>query len=256
VTELLGVEGVTKRFGGVQAVDGASLAVERGAMTALIGPNGAGKSTLFSVVSGFVRPDAGSVRFDGQDISGWSPYRIARRGLARTFQLTRTFAGMSVLDNMLVAHLHHRGSTLTGALLRHPGRRADERAARARAEELLSLFSLDGHARRLAAELSGGQRKLLELARVLMLEPSMVLLDEPMAGVNRTLGETLLDHIRALRERTGTTFLFVEHDMDVVARHADRVIVMADGRVVVTGSPEAVMRDKRVIEAYLGTSDD
>jgi neutral amino acid transport system ATP-binding protein len=252
-TPILSVDDVTKRFGGVRAVDGATLHVRPGSITALIGPNGAGKSSLFNVVTGFERADRGAVRFDGESIYRLPPHAIARRGLVRTFQLTKTLAVMSVLDNMLLAAKGHPGESLAGVLLRPLASRRREREARERALGLLERFDLRDKARDYAGTLSGGQRKLLELARALMLEPRLVLLDEPLAGVNPTLGRRLLAHIEELREREGTTFFFVEHDMEVVMRHSDRVIVMAAGRVIADGAPDEVRREERVVEAYLGS---
>lgn len=249
---LLSVERVTKRFAGLVAVSGASFDVAAGSLTALIGPNGAGKSTLFNVVTGFQRGDGGEVVFDGRSVYGRSPHAIARRGMVRTFQLTKALAVMSVRDNMLLAAAGNPGERLALAPLRPLWRRA-ERAARERAGELLEVFGLAAKADDYAGTLSGGQRKLLELSRALMLEPRLLLLDEPLAGVNRTLGRTLLEHIERLRAERGLTILFVEHDMEVVMRHSDTVVVMAEGRVVTSGRPAEVRRDERVIEAYLGS---
>ena len=248
---LLTVERVSKRFAGVLAVDDASFSVREGSITALIGPHGAGKSTLFNVVTGFERGDAGEVRLDGRSVYGASPHVIARRGMVRTFQLTKALAVMTVLDNMLLAAPRNPGERIALAPLRPAWRKA-ERAARAQAIETLAVFGLADKAGDYAGTLSGGQRKLLELARALMLEPRILLLDEPLAGVNPTLGRDLLEHIESLRAERGTTILFVEHDMEVVMRHSDVVVVMAEGRVVLTGPPEVVRRDPRVIEAYLG----
>ena len=249
---ILEVEGIEKHYGGVHAVDGASLSVERGSITALIGPNGAGKSTLFDVISGFERADGGSVRLDGRSIYRLPAFAIARRGLVRTFQMTKTLNVMSVLDNMLLAAPNHPGERLSTWIVRPLAARRRERDARARAHELLETFDLASHARAYAGTLSGGQRKLLELARALMLAPRLVLLDEPLAGVNPTLGRRLLEHIEELRRREGTTVLFVEHDMEVVMNHSDHVIVMAQGRVIAEGSADDVRRNETVVEAYLG----
>jgi branched-chain amino acid transport system ATP-binding protein len=250
---MLAVDDVAKSFGGVAAVDGATFTVAPRSITALIGPNGAGQSTLFNVVSGFARAERGDVFFDGRSIGRTPAHRIARRGLVRTFQLTKTLSVMTVLDNMLLASAHHPGESLTGAIFRPLAWARYERRTRTRALELLETFGLSAKAGDYAGALSGGQRKLLELARALMLEPAMVLLDEPLAGVNPTLGRRLLEHIERLRAEQGTTFLFVEHDMDVVMRHADRVVVMAQGRVIAEGAPEEIRANEEVIEAYLGT---
>jgi neutral amino acid transport system ATP-binding protein len=251
---ILEVREVARSFGGVRAIDGASFDVRTGSITALIGPNGAGKSTLFNVVSGFLRPERGSIRFEGRSIAHAPSHRIARRGLVRTFQTPRALTRLSVLDNLLVAAPRHPGERLSAWVVL-PGRaRAREREARARAHELLALVRLERHADDYAGVLSGGQRKLLDFARVLMAEPRLVLLDEPMAGVNPTLGRQLVEHVLELRERAGMTFLFVEHDLDVVMEASDRVIVMAEGRVISEGTPAEVQGDERVVDAYLGTS--
>ena len=249
---LLEVEGLDKHFGGVAAVRDASFAVAEGSITALIGPNGAGKTTMFNLVSGFLRPDRGTVRFAGQRIERWRADAIARAGLVRAFQAARVLTRMRVLDNMLLAAQHQPGERLVTTLLA-PGRVARrEQEVRQRAEELLRLVRLSHLAGDYAGTLSGGQRKLLELGRALMVEPRMILLDEPMAGVAPVLGEQLLEHIRELRERRGVTVLVVEHDMDVVMTISDRVIVMDEGHVIAEGPPDAIQRDERVIEAYLG----
>jgi neutral amino acid transport system ATP-binding protein len=251
---ILEVRDVVRTFSGLRAVDGASLEVDAGSITALIGPNGAGKSTLFNVVSGFVAPERGTVQFEGQRIDGQAPHRIAQRGLVRTFQVPRTLTRLSVLDNLLLAASRHPGESLAGLVLR-PGRtRARERTARERAAELLALVRLDRHAGDYAGVLSGGQRKLLDFARVLMADPRLVLLDEPMAGVNPALGRQLLEHVLELRREAGLTFLFVEHDLDIVMEASDRVIVMNEGRVIASGTPAEVRADARVVDAYLGTT--
>jgi neutral amino acid transport system ATP-binding protein len=249
---LLTVDDLAKRFGGLQAVDGASFSVAPGSITALIGPNGAGKTTVFNLLTGFARPDRGAVTLAGRSIAGRPTHVVARRGMMRTFQLTKALAAMTVLENTLLGAADHPGERLLG-LLRHPlGWRGTERALRARALELLERVGLDDKASDYAGTLSGGQRKLLELARLLMASPRLVLLDEPLAGVNPALGERLLAHVQELRATEGTTFLFIEHDMEAVMRNADRVIVMAHGRVIAAGPPAEIRRDQRVIDAYLG----
>jgi len=251
-TPLLEVHGVSKRFAGVRAVDRATFDVAPGTITALIGPNGAGKSTLFNVVTGFERGDGGDVRFAGASVYGRRPHRLVRAGMVQTFQLTKALAVMSVLDNMLLA-TRNPGERLALAAVR-PTWRGAERDARERALALLETFGLAAKASDYAGTLSGGQRKLLELARALMLDPRMLLLDEPLAGVNRTLGATLLQHIERLRDERGVTILLVEHDMDVVMRYSDTVVVMGEGRVITSGTPDEVRADHRVIEAYLGAA--
>lgn len=249
---ILVVEDVSKHFGGVAAVDFASLDVRRGSITALIGPNGAGKTTLFNVVSGFFRPETGRVVFDGRRIDRRPPYTIAKGGLVRTFQITKVLTKMTVLDNMMLPAPDQPGERLWEVWLRPGATRKRQRRIRERAMDLLAVFQLDRLADEYAGALSGGQRKLLELARSLMAEPRMVLLDEPMAGVNPTLGRRLLEHIERLRDDWGMTFFYIEHDMEVVMNHSERVIVMADGRVIADGPPGRVREDDAVIDAYLG----
>ena len=249
---LFRAEGIEKRFGGIHAVNGASLSVQRGSITALIGPNGAGKTTFFNLITGFYRPDRGRAEFDGHDIHGRPPYVIARLGMVRTFQITKALARMPVIDNMLLAAPNQPGERLSNVLFRPFGWRKREQEITEQAIELLSVFNLDKLKDSYAGTLSGGQRKLLELARALMSQPRFLLLDEPMAGINPTLGRRLLDHMQRLRAEEGVTFLFIEHDMEVVMNHSDRVIVMAEGAVIAEGEPHEVRENQAVIDAYLG----
>jgi branched-chain amino acid transport system ATP-binding protein len=249
---ILALEVVAKSFGGLRAVDGASFAVAAGSITALIGPNGAGKTTLFDLISGYERPDSGAVHFEGRRIDGLPSYRVARSGLVRTFQLTRIFAAMSVRDNMLIGAQHQAGESLPRVVFDAKSVKRAEEAARVRADALMRAFALDRKADDYAGSLSGGQRKLLEFARALMAEPRLVLLDEPMAGVNRALGASLLNEVERLRRDEGMTFLFIEHDIDIVMRRADHVIAMAEGAVIAEGPPALIRGDARLIDAYLG----
>jgi neutral amino acid transport system ATP-binding protein len=249
---LLDVDGVVKRFGGIRAVDGATMRIRDGAITALIGPNGAGKTTLFNVVTGFYRGERGSVIFDGKPVFGHPPHELARRGMVRTFQITKALAAMPVIDNMMLAAPNQPGERFRNLVLRPGAVRTREREVRKQAMELLEVFNLAELADHYAGTLSGGQRKLLELARALMAQPKLLLLDEPMAGINPTLGKRLLDHMQRLRKEEGVTFLFIEHDMEVVMNHSDRIVVMAEGKVIAEGEPHEVRKDRRVIDAYLG----
>ncbi len=251
---ILVADAVIRRFGGLVAVDVAHLEVQRGSITALIGPNGAGKTTLFNLLTGFDRPQTGVWTFNGRIVSGLPPYRLARRGMVRTFQLTKALSKLTVLDNMRLAAPRQRGESLWAALAA-PLWRGQEAAITHRAIGLLQRFNLEKMAHEFAGTLSGGQRKLLEMARALMTEPRMVMLDEPMAGVNPALAQTLLEHVRGLRDE-GMTVVFVEHDMDVVRHIADWTVVMAAGSIVAEGPPAMVMADERVIDAYLGSHHD
>jgi len=249
----LAVEGLEKHFGGITAVDGVSFGVERGTITGLIGPNGAGKSTTFNLITGMLEPDAGTVRFEGEDITGCPPYEIATRGLVRTFQIARELEGMSVLENVLLAPGDQRGEHLWRSVL--PGARdgvvAQERELLEEARETLAFFDIEHLAMEDAGSLSGGQRKLLELARALATDPEVLLLDEPFAGVNPSLEERLLEHIHDLREE-GYTFLLVEHDMDLIMEHCERIVVMHQGQILTEGTPAEIRANEDVIDAYLG----
>ena len=254
MSALLEVEDVVRTFGAVRAVDGASFTVEAHSITGLIGPNGAGKSTLFATIAGSLKPSSGRIVFAGGRIDRRPAYRVARAGVVRTYQAARVLTRMSVLDNLLLATTGHPGERLTGVVFRPRAARARERQSLQRAHELLALVGLESHAREYAGTLSGGQRKLLDLARVLMLEPSLVLLDEPMAGVAPALRVQLLEHILAVRRDRGITFLIVEHDLDFVMQAADRVVVMNQGRILTVGTPNEVRSNEQVVDAYLGTA--
>ncbi len=250
---VLVIDSITRSFGGLRAVDVAHLEFQRGWITGLIGPNGAGKTTLFNLLTGFDRPDTGRWTFDGTPLSRLAPHQVARRGVVRTFQLTKALAKLTVLDNMRLAAPNQTGERFFGALLSTWGRQ--EQANTCKAMELLTRFQLDSKAHDLAGCLSGGQRKLLELARALMLDPTVMMLDEPMAGVNPALTENLLQHVKSLRE-DGMTVVFVEHDMDVIRDISDWVVVMAQSRVIAEGRPEALSSNKVVVDAYLGAHHD
>jgi branched-chain amino acid transport system ATP-binding protein len=242
---------VSRQFGGLKAVDVSHVEIQRGAITALIGPNGAGKTTFFNLLTGFDKPDTGEWTFNSTAVAGKAPYRLARMGMVRTFQLTKALSRMTVMDNMLLGASGQSGERVFKALLPFTWK-AQERANAERAMELLGRFNLDAKIDDFAGSLSGGQRKLLEMARALMVGPEIVMLDEPMAGVNPALTQSLLGHIKNIREE-GTTVLFVEHDMDMVHDISDWVIVMAQGSIIAEGPPDAVMKDPQVIEAYLGS---
>ena len=251
---ILTADNVTRNFGGMTAVDVAHVEIPRGAITALIGPNGAGKTTLFNLLTGFDRPTTGTWVFDGISLAGMPAYKVARTGMVRTFQLTKALGLLSVLENMRLGATKQSGEHFFTALISSLWRKR-EKDITAQAMELLSRFKLDTKAGDYAASLSGGQRKLLEMARALMTVPKLVMLDEPMAGVNPALTQSLLGHILNLKTE-GMTVLFVEHDMHMVQTIADWVIVMAEGKIVAEGYPDEVMRDTAVIDAYLGAHHD
>ena len=249
---ILIADGVHRSFGGVRAVDVEHMEVERGSVVALIGPNGAGKTTFFNVLTGFERADGGTWRFEGHDVSGQAAYAAARVGMVRTFQTARVFPRLSVLDNIRLASKDQKGEHLRSALLPWVWRRQEAELGE-RAAELGRWVGLGDKLEDRAGTLSGGQRKLLELARGVMAAPRLLMLDEPMAGVNPALRQLLLDKIRELPGE-GITVLFVEHDMDVVSAISDVVVCMAEGRIIASGTAGQVASDPRVIDAYLGGS--
>ncbi|KEP75430.1 branched-chain amino acid ABC transporter ATP-binding protein [Microbacterium sp. SUBG005] len=254
VDPIVVADGVTRQFGGLKAVDVEHLEIPRGQITALIGPNGAGKTTLFNLLTGFDKPNTGRWSFEGSNLASVPAFKVSRRGMVRTFQLTKSLGRLTVLQNMLLGARGQKGENLFRALI--PGIwRSQEAANTERADDLLRRFKLDAKREDFAASLSGGQRKLLEMARALMSDPKLVMLDEPMAGVNPALTQSLLGHILDLKKE-GMSVLFVEHDMHMVRHISDWVVVMAEGRVVAEGPPETVMSDQAVIDAYLGAHHD
>ncbi|MHB1509797.1 MAG: ABC transporter ATP-binding protein [Acidimicrobiales bacterium] len=251
VEEILEVRDLVRSFGGVRALTGCSFGVERGSITALIGPNGAGKTTLVNVVAGAIRPQGGKVIFDGRDVTGKPSHDVALGGLIRTFQISREYPAMTVLENLMVSPQHQAGEKLATVLFR-PGKfRAEERAHVQRAVEVLAEFGLYEKRNDYARALSGGQKRLLELARAVMADPKMLVLDEPMAGINPALIERLADHIIRLRDTRGTTFLMVEHNLDVVEKMCDRAVVMAVGQTLATGTMAELRGNSEVVSAYL-----
>ncbi|WP_395658802.1 ABC transporter ATP-binding protein [Nocardioides sp.] len=255
---ILVVDHIVRQFGGMTAVDVGHLEVQRGIITALIGPNGAGKTTFFNLITGFDRPtsakDGAHWAFDGRTLDRTSASSVAQAGMVRTFQLTKALSRMTVIDNMMLGAQHQAGENLFKSMFR-PAWRAQEQAIEDKADELLARFKLYEKKHDYAGSLSGGQRKLLEMARALMSDPKMIMLDEPMAGVNPALTQSLLGHIQALRDE-GMTVLFVEHDMHVVRHISDWVAVMAEGRLVAEGAADTVMSNPAVIDAYLGAHHD
>ncbi len=246
---ILVVEHISRAFGGLLAVDVGHLEIQRHTITSLIGPNGAGKTTLFNLLTGFDKADAGHWHLDGGPLVGIPAYRVARKGVVRTFQLTRSLARLTVLENVLLGATDQHGERLLGGLF--TSWRRIERENTGRAEDLLERFDLIQMRNEFAGSLSGGQRKLLEMARALMVNPELIMLDEPMAGVNPALTQSLLHHITALRD-DDKTVIFIEHDMDVVQEISDWVIVLAQGSLIAEGPPSHIAANDDVIDAYLG----
>ena len=254
VDPILVADNVTRQFGGLTAVDVAHVEIPRGQITALIGPNGAGKTTFFNLLTGFDKPNTGTWIFDGKNLAGVASYKVARMGMVRTFQLTKALSLLTVMENMRLGYQNQTGENPLAAMFRWVWRKQENQVTEI-ATELLNRFKLGDKSEDFAASLSGGQRKLLEMARALMTKPTMVMLDEPMAGVNPALTQSLLDHIKGLKAE-GMTVLFVEHDMHMVRHISDWVIVMAEGKIVAEGPPAEVMKNPAVIDAYLGAHHD
>jgi len=246
-------ENVHRHFGGFHAVDGASIEIATGSITGLIGPNGAGKSTLFNVIAGVLPPTSGRVTMAGEDITGLPPHELFHRGLLRTFQIAHEFASMTVRENLMMVPGGQTGEALWNAWFRRGRVAAQERALAEKADEVLDFLTIDHLADERAGNLSGGQKKLLELGRTMMVDAKVVFLDEVGAGVNRTLLNTIGDAIVRLNRERGYTFCVIEHDMDFIGRLCDPVIVMAEGKVLAEGKADEIMRNEAVIEAYLGT---
>jgi branched-chain amino acid transport system ATP-binding protein len=247
------VEDLHKHFGGFHAVDGASLRIQPGSITGLIGPNGAGKTTLFNVIAGRLPPTSGRVTMDGDDITGLTPHELFHKGLLRTFQIAHEFSSMTVRENLMMVPAAQEGETLFNTWFRRAKIAAEERALAKKADEVLDFLTISHLADQKAGQISGGQKKLLELGRTMMVDAKIVFLDEVGAGVNRTLLNTIGDAIVRLNKERGYTFCVIEHDMDFIGRLCDPVIVMAEGRVLAQGSAAHIMENEAVIEAYLGT---
>ena len=247
------VEDVHKHFGGFHAVDGASLTIKAGSITGLIGPNGAGKTTLFNVIAGVLKPTSGRVTMMGEDITGLPPHELFHKGLLRTFQIAHEFSSMTVRENLMMVPGQQLGEVLWNTWFRRGVVAAEERALAEKADEVLEFLTIDHLADEVAGNLSGGQKKLLELGRTMMVDAKMVFLDEVGAGVNRTLLNTIGDAIVRLNKERGYTFCVIEHDMDFIARLCEPVICMAEGRVLAEGTIEDIKNNEQVIEAYLGT---
>lgn len=251
---ILNTEGLVKAFGALKAIDGVTLSVQSNSITGLIGPNGSGKTTLFNVISGIYSPDGGHVYFDGIEIDRLEPHEIWAKGLVRTFQIPRLFQRLTVLDNVMLAAQGNPGETFLGIFRNWKAWRAYEEQTAERAMEVLRLLEIDHLALSPASDISGGQMKLLEIGRALMSRPRMLLLDEPAAGVNPTMARRIFERIAQLREKLGLTFFIIEHRIDILSEHADKIYVLHEGRIIAEGRPEEVVSNPHVIGVYLGES--
>ncbi|MDX1592877.1 MAG: ABC transporter ATP-binding protein [Gammaproteobacteria bacterium] len=249
---MIEIDAISKGYAGIRAVNDCSFEIPEGRITGLIGPNGAGKTTLFNIVAGFIKPDGGRVRLSGEDVTGMPAHRLFHRGLVRTFQIPQEFERMSLRENLMVVPAGQKGENLFKAWLAPAAVRREDAAIRARADEVIAFLRLEHVADELAGNLSGGQKKLLELGRTMMTDAQVVLLDEPGAGVNRTLLGELCEMILRLKEERGYTFCIIEHDMDVIARLCDPIVVMAQGSVLTQGSMDEIRTNPEVLDAYLG----
>ncbi|HYW76680.1 MAG TPA: ABC transporter ATP-binding protein [Gammaproteobacteria bacterium] len=249
---MIKIEQIHKSFGGLRAVDNCSFEIRQGSITGLIGPNGAGKSTLFNIVAGFLKPDSGRILLNGENVAGVPPHELFHRGLVRTFQTPHEFSRMTIRENLMLVPAQQRGESLLQSWFRWGRVKAQEREILTQVDDVLKFLNLDHVADELAGNVSGGQKKLLELGRTMMTEAKVVLLDEPGAGVNRTLLATLAEAIERLNRERGYTFCVIEHDMDLVGRLCDPVIVMANGTVIAQGDFDSIRSNQQVIDAYLG----
>ena len=250
---MIKVEHLTKRFGGITAVDNASLTIEQGSITGLIGPNGAGKTTLFNVIAGVYKPTSGRVWLDGEEITALAPHELFHKGMLRTFQIAHEFSSLTVRENLMMVPGDQSGEKLSNVWFRAKGVREREARVRDKANEVIEFLQIQQVADELAGNLSGGQKKLLELGRTMMVDAKIVFLDEVGAGVNRTLLNTIGDAIIRLNKERGYTFCVIEHDMDFIDKLCDPVIVMAEGAVLAEGTLAEIKTNEQVIEAYLGT---
>ena len=250
---MISIKNISKHFGGVVAVDGVDMKIERGSITGLIGPNGAGKTTLFNLIAGNIVPNIGNIYLDGEDVTGLKPHLLFSKGLLRTFQIAHEFHTLSVLDNLMLVPPMQTGESLLGAWFHRKEVVRQEAEIRHKAEDVISFLNMDHMTDELAGNLSGGQKKLLELGRTMMVEPKVIILDEVGAGVNRSLLKEIGDAILSMNRDRGYTFCMIEHDMDFISRLCDPVVVMAEGKILAQGSADEVKANEDVIEAYLGT---